>query len=446
MISSTDTVIVGAGPYGLSTSTYLTEAGVPHQILGHPMHAWKNFTPPGMLLRSEAFASNLYAPWAGYTVEDYCRHNRMEYKPVGLHLPVETFVDYGQWFQSELVGHIRPVEVADLCRKDGYFRLGLSDGSTLVARRVVLSLGLKSFGQAPSALRTVPKPYVLHSGDFGDLMWSKGKEIIIVGGGQSAIGLAALMSEVGARVRLLVRGDAVNWSREPRTSSGLVSRLLRARVGLGRGWDSNRPWLLAMSYLLSEYPATFHKLSLAQRQRILETSWGPSGAWWLRNRVEGKLEISTQTEVRSAEVRNGRIVIEVDSANRTSALSADHVVLATGFKVDMARHPFMSSEILSSLSLIDGSPSLTSNFETSVRDLYVLGPAAAMSFGPALRFIYGARYAVPHVSRHIAARFKQEAGRFVTPPQAITPELANGRTGGSLHARSVLQAAEHNAE
>ncbi|MGN5480846.1 hypothetical protein ACTMU2_41495 [Cupriavidus basilensis] len=77
---------------------------MPHQVLGLPMHAWKNFTPPGMLLRSEAFASNLYAPWGGYTVEDWCRRNHIEYKPVGLHLPVEMFVDYGQWFQSELVG------------------------------------------------------------------------------------------------------------------------------------------------------------------------------------------------------------------------------------------------------------------------------------------------------------------------------------------------------
>ncbi|CAG9165193.1 Ferredoxin--NADP reductase [Cupriavidus laharis] len=446
MISSTDTVIVGAGPYGLSTSAYLTEAGVPHQVLGLPMHAWKNFTPPGMLLRSEAFASNLYAPGGGYTVEDYCRHIHMEYKPVGLHLPVEMFVDYGQWFQSELVAHIRPVEVQDMCRKDGYFRLGLSDGSSLVARRVVLSLGLKAFGQAPSALRGVPKPYVLHSGDFGDAMWARGKEIVIVGGGQSAIGLAALMGQVGARVRLLVRGEAVNWSKEPRTSSGIMSRLLRARVGLGRGWDSNKPWLLAMSYMLSEYPASFHKLSLQHRQRILETSWGPSGAWWLRDRVEGKIEISTRTEVSHAEVRSGRVVLEVDSGNGTSAISADHVVLATGFKVDMARHAFISSEILSSLSLIDGSPDLTSNFETSVRDLYVLGPAAAMSFGPALRFIYGARCAVPRVARHIGGRFKREAGRFAAPPHAATPELANGHAGSGVHAGGVLQAVERNAE
>ncbi len=253
------------------------------------------------------------------------------------------------------------------------------------------------------------------------------------------------MSEIGARVRLLVRGDAVNWSREPRTSNGIASRLLRARVGLGRGWDSNNPWLLAMSFLLSEYPGTFHKMSLRQRKRILDTSWGPSGAWWLRNRVEGKLEISTQTEVRSATVRNGRIEVEVDSGNGTSTFSADHVVLATGFKVDMTRHAFLSSEILSSLSLVDGSPGLTSNFETSVPNLYVLGPAAAMSFGPALRFIYGARYAVPQVARHIGARFRRDAGRFAAPPQTVAPDLVNGHAGG-LHTRSVLQAAEHNAE
>jgi cation diffusion facilitator CzcD-associated flavoprotein CzcO len=111
MISSTDTVIIGAGPYGLSLSAYLTDAGVSHEILGDPMHAWRNFMPPGMFMRSEAFASNLYAPTHAYTLEDYCRRNRIAYEPLGMRLPLETFVDYALWFQSHLVSHVRDVEV-----------------------------------------------------------------------------------------------------------------------------------------------------------------------------------------------------------------------------------------------------------------------------------------------------------------------------------------------
>ncbi len=69
-----------------------------------------------------------------------------------------------------------------------------------------------------------------------------------------------------------------------------------------------------------------------------------------------------------------------------------------------------------------------------------------MSFGPALRFIYGARYAVPRVARHIGGRFKREAGRFAAPSHAVTPELANRHAGSGAHASGVLQAAERNAE
>ncbi len=401
--------------------------------------------PPGMLMRSEPFASNLYAPWDGYTMQEFCRRNRIEYKPVGIRLPLELFVDYGLWFQSQLVSHVRAAEVVSMRRKDGFFLLGLDDGSSLVARRVVMALGLKGFAQKPSALQGMPRPYVVHSGEFGSLAWAKGKSIVVVGGGQSAIGLAALFGEIGARVRLLVRGE-VNWSGEPRTSRGGVSKLLRARVGLGRGWDSNSPSTLLLSFLLSEYPVVFHLMNLQRRKRIIETGWAPSGAWWLRNRVEGKIDISTQTEIRHAGIKNGQIVLQVATGNETSCVSADHVVLATGFKVDMARHSFLSQEILNSLSLISGSPSLTRNFETSVRDLYVVGPAAALSFGPALRFVYGAKYAAPHLARHISRCFKEEIGDRVVQSQAVPSELVEGHGGSGLHGQSILQAPGNNAE
>lgn len=441
-ITSTDTVIIGAGPYGLSISAHLSKTGVPHQILGHPMHAWRNFMPPGMLLRSEPFASNLYAPWGGYTMEEYCRRHRIDYKPVGIRMPLELFVDYGLWFQQQVVDHVRGVEVVDMHRKDGCFQLSLTDGSSLVARRAVIALGLKGFAQKPSVLRGLPKPYVVHSSEIGDLTWAKGKDIVVVGGGQSAIGLAALFSELGARVRLLVR-EEVNWSGAPRSTRGGISKLLRGRVGLGRGWDSNSPGTLLLSFLLSEYPMVFHMMNLPRRQRIMETGWAASGAWWLRDRVEGKVDISTQTEITHAELKNDQIVLQVASGTEQSSIRADHVVLATGFKADMARHSFLSDELLNSLSLIGGSPSLTRNFETSVRDLYVVGPASALSFGPALRFIYGAKFAAPHLAGHISRCFRKEAGSGLVKPQVIPSEPAEATDGNGLRGQSILQVPEN---
>ncbi|WP_316155519.1 NAD(P)-binding domain-containing protein [Cupriavidus sp. BIC8F] len=432
MNSSTDTAIIGAGPYGLSISAYLSEAGVPHQVLGQPMYAWRNFMPPGMLMRSEAFASDLYAPQGGYTLEEYCRRNGISYAPIGMRLPLETFVDYGLWFQSQLVSHLRTLDVVELRRQDGFFRLALSDGSSLVARRVIVAQGLKGFDRTPPIFQGLPKPYVIHSGEIGSLAWARNKNIVIVGGGQSALGLAALLNEIGARVRVLVRGEAVSWNAEPDASRSIISRLLKPEGGLAAGW---------YPYMLSEYPFLFRAIHRQLRKRIAESSFGPSGAWWLHDRVVGKVDLSFRTEVSHAEVKNGQLILQIASRNETSSVTADHLIVATGFGVDMAKHSFFSRELLESLSLVGGWPELTRNFETNVRGLYVIGPAAALSFGPVMRFVYGAKYGAPQLTRHISRCFKEEARDFVFPSDPV-----EGDSGAALHGQSIFRASGNNLD
>ena len=45
--SSVDVVIIGAGPYGLSLASYLSQSGIERRIFGFPMRAWRQM-PPGM--------------------------------------------------------------------------------------------------------------------------------------------------------------------------------------------------------------------------------------------------------------------------------------------------------------------------------------------------------------------------------------------------------------
>jgi thioredoxin reductase len=399
---STDTAIIGAGPYGLSLATYLKAAGVPHQVLGQPMCAWRHFTPPGMIMRSEAFASNLYAPQRGYTVEDYCRLKRIDYQPVGMILTRETFIDYGLWFQSNLVGETRAVDVVDMGRSDGFFRLSLSDGSELMARRVVMALGLKGFAYMPPMLRGLPRTHVSHSAEYGDLAWAEGKDIAIVGGGQSALGLAAVLCEIGARVQVLVRDRSVHWHPRPDPAASVVTKWLYPDAGLGSGW---------LTRILSEYPFLFHALGRRFRNAIVEKSFGPAGGWWLRDRVVGKAAMSFHTEVRSATIENDDVILRVVSRGKESCVAARHVIVATGFRTDMTRHTFMSKEVMDAMSLVNGMPELTSNFETSVPGLYVVGPASAHSFGPVMRFTYGAKHAAPRVAWHIDQTLRRDARR-----------------------------------
>jgi cation diffusion facilitator CzcD-associated flavoprotein CzcO len=46
-----NTVIVGAGPYGLSIAAHLKAAGIPFQLYGTPMESWRKFMPVGMVLK-----------------------------------------------------------------------------------------------------------------------------------------------------------------------------------------------------------------------------------------------------------------------------------------------------------------------------------------------------------------------------------------------------------
>src|SRR6516165_2611793 len=58
------TVVIGSGPYGLSLAAHLASRKIEHRIFGHCMETWEKHMPPNMLLKSEGFASDLYAPGA----------------------------------------------------------------------------------------------------------------------------------------------------------------------------------------------------------------------------------------------------------------------------------------------------------------------------------------------------------------------------------------------
>jgi thioredoxin reductase len=240
-------------------------------------------------------------------------------------------------------------------------------------------------------------------------------DIAIVGGGQSALGLAALFNEQGAaRVHVLVRDPSVRWLSRPDAERSLISKLMSPDAGLGRGW---------VCHALSEFPLLFPLLNEARRKRIMDKSFGPAGAWWLHDRVVDKVKLSFGAEVRHAAIENDQVVMRVMTANGESCVTAQHLIVATGFKTDLRRHGFISEELVASIALDDGLPRLSNNFETSVPGLYVIGPATAHRFGPVMRFVFGAKHAAPRVARHIRNAWRS-AGSGEAPPFAVEAPLA----------------------
>ena len=70
----------------------------------------------------------------------------------------------------------------------------------------------------------------------------------------------------------------------------------------------------------------------------------------------------------------------------------------------MARIPFLSPELVRSIRLWDRMPRLSRHFESSVRGLFFIGPIAAESFGPLVRFIAGTEFTVAVVAAHLARK------------------------------------------
>jgi thioredoxin reductase len=391
-----DTTIVGAGPYGLSIAAHLKVASRPFELFGSPLESWRTFMPEGMVLKSERFASNLWDPQRRYTLKRYSEQKGTPYQAVGSPLSLSRFLEYADWFQEQAVGEIvRDVKVIRIARVAGGFELKLKDGGILTSRRVVLATGHMPFRVLPPELEHLPEPHVLHSARMGDVKTYSGRDVTVVGAGQSGLESAALLHEAGAKVRLLARRPQTEWNEISRPRP-LLQRVLRPDAGVASGWKS---------VAVSELPRTFRWMfAPAKRHRFVAGSYGPSGAWWLRERVDGKITMLLGAQIKAAELENQRVRLRVNQHDGSEDIVTDHVIAATGFATDVDRidylDPALKRELLREAA---GIPTLSSQFETSVPGLFIVGVASAPVFGPIMRFMYGAKHAAPVVARRLAA-------------------------------------------
>ncbi len=388
-----DIAIIGAGPYGLSIAAHLRAAKRPFEIFGTPLDSWRTFMPAGMILKSERFASNLWDPARRYTLQRYSTLHGVPYQAVGSPLSLKVFLQYADWFQHQAVGAIHDKKILGLDRRSGGFELSFADGGRATCRRVVLATGHMAFRTLPAPLRELAEPLALHSTRIGDVKTYAGHDVTIIGAGQSALETAALLHEAGARVRLLARIGALEWN-APSRPRPWRQRILAPDAGVASGWKS---------LAISELPRVFRwQFAPAKRHRFVAGSYGPSGAWWLRERVDGRIETWLDTELESASAADGRVRLLVRRAGTAHELLTDHVIAGTGFEVDIDRCEYLDPVLRADLAReAGGIPALSGNFESSVPGLFIVGVASSPVFGPIMRFMYGAKHAAPVLARRL---------------------------------------------
>jgi hypothetical protein len=122
----------------------------------------------------------------------------------------------------------------------------------------------------------------------------------------------------------------------------------------------------------------------------------------MKQRFVGRVRALLGYEIREADVAEGRVRLVLAGASETKSHAADHLIAATGYRIDVRRLTFVSTELLDQLHSVDRVPVLSTRFESSVPGLYFAGMAAMYEFGPVMRFVCGAEWTARRLTRTFA--------------------------------------------
>jgi thioredoxin reductase len=383
------TIIIGAGPYGMSIAAHFQAAGVDFRIFGKPMHSWHHHMPVGTLLKSEGLSCNIYDPANRFTFERFCTDRHLHCAIPGQPVPLAVMAAYGEAFQRQLVPRLDERDIVAVARDRRGFLLRLDDGEMIDAQRVIVATGLAGFRRMPLTLSLLPPEFASHSSEHHSLDHFAGRDVVVLGGGPSAIDLAVLLRRSGAAVRLVARRPTLAFDAPPEAAA------LPRRHGSLSGFGG-----LAHS-TFSDAPRLFHALPETARLWLLERMKDRAAGWFNAEPALG-IPMRLGYHLQHADWRSGRARLHfVDAAGDRQLVSAEHVIAATGYEADLRRLGFLGEDIRRRLVRCGEAPALSANFQSSIPGLYFVGLAAANSFGPVMQSMAGARFTARHLTRHL---------------------------------------------
>lgn len=397
-VQTKEIVVIGAGPYGLSTAAYLQDSGVEPYVIGQSMAFWKKNMPGGMLLRSKSEASNIAAPQKHLSIAAY---EKAIGRKIADPLPIEDFIAYGEWFQKQVVPNLDTRHVQNVSHDGSVFELTLDDGERVQAKSVVLALGIGLFFHRPEQFAGIPPELAPHSSDLSDFSRFRGKRVAVIGKGQSALEYAALLHESHAEVQILTRAPALAfrpfaWRKHlfrkltPGPLRELSYRILPP-TDLG---DIRTARKMAD-------PDLFRRQLPEVQEKLLKDCARPVGAYWLPSRLEA---VRVRTAVSVAGVKMSGTGLKLALSDGTTD-QVDLVVLATGYRIDISKYHILDSSLKQHIQKTpDGYPVLDTSLQTSVNGLYMAGVIAERTLGPTLRFVTGTSNAGPRLAAAVIGK------------------------------------------
>ena len=360
----TPLLVIGAGPYGLATAAYARRVGIEPLVVGQPMAFWRDNMPAGMFLRSGA-DWHLDATKEN-TFESYLEARGIDPADVDP-IPVKLFLDYATWFQEVAGLEVRPDMVENLSHPNGHFEATLQGGRRITADAVVAAPGITHFTVIPGWVEESLSPgrwsHTCTAVDFEEM---RGSRVLIVGGRQSAFEWAALLADEGAEAIHVVH-----------------------RHGTPEFTASDWSFVDSLMDLTATVPGWFRNLPAEEREAIARRFWAEGRLKlepWLTPRLDEHVHLWPRAFVRGCrELSDGGIEVELSDGTQ---LVVDHIILATGYKPDMTKVPYLAG-VLDEMELADGFPVLDEHFQSSLPGLFVTGFPATRDFGPFFGFVRG---------------------------------------------------------
>lgn len=378
---ATQLLVIGAGPYALSTAAYADELGIDTVIVGRPMAFWRENMPEGMFLRSGA---DWHLDAGGVcTFEAFLDERQIMPADVDP-IPIGLFLEYAAWFQHARKIDVRQDLVVDLTKPDGRYEATLTSGELILADAVVCAPGIRHYASLPDWAASIPDGRAAHTCDLVKLDALAGARVLIVGGRQSAYEWAALIREHGGaeRIDIIHRHDVPRFER---VSWSFVDEHVENTIKVPGYWRN--------------LPRT-HQEAIAARfwevgRLTLEYWLTPRLAWEGIHRWPGT-EVARVAAAGSAE----ELHVWLSNSER---LTVDKVVFATGYRADLARVPYLAG-LLDLIDITDGFPVLNASFRTSLPGLYITGFSATRDFGPFFGFVKGSPAAATLIARDLLSR------------------------------------------
>jgi cation diffusion facilitator CzcD-associated flavoprotein CzcO len=379
----TDLLIIGAGPFGLAIAAQAAHLGIDYLVVGKPMEFWRKNMPAKMFLRS-SWDWHL-DPLDIHTIERFLEsrgQTTAEIEPLSL----DFYLEYAEWFQTQkgIIATPRVAQRLDRSAENGSFVTTTSDGNTIEARNVALAPGFRYFANVPEELKTrLPAGRYEHTCEFVDFSAAANKRYLIVGGRQSAFEWAALLLEAGAQ--------AVYVSHRHESPAFAVS-----------DWS----WVEPLVDRMNEDPNWFRRLSTEEKDTLNRRLWAEGRLKlepWLEPRITNdRVRVLPRTEIVECVERNAELFVTFSDGQ---TLTCDEIVLATGYKVEIGRIPFLANgNVLPDLETRNGFPILDEQFQTSVPRLFITSMPATQDFGPFFGFTVSVRASAKLICKAVKAR------------------------------------------